>query len=75
MTASSGTADKALEPIAALSARSHREALELLPVLQRHGEQTLTAWLTAARRLLEYDIDAGGAFVRGSARPSAFPRR
>lgn len=66
MTAKSATTEKALEAIAALSGRSHREALELLPLLQRHGEQTLTAWLTAARRLLEYDIDAGGAFVQGT---------
>ena len=67
MSASSpGAADKALEAIAALSGRSHAEALELLPLLRRHGEQTVQAWLTAARRLLEYDIDAGGAFVRGT---------
>ena len=66
MTAQSGTTDKALEAIAALSGRSHREALVLLPDLQRHGAQTVEAWLTAARRLLEYDIDAGGAFVQGT---------
>jgi len=66
VTEKSGTAEKALEAIAALSGRSHREALEVLPSLQRHGDQTVMAWLTAARRLLEYDIDAGGAFVRGT---------
>jgi nitric oxide reductase activation protein len=66
VTAPSGTADKALESIAALSKRSHREVVDLLPIMQRHGEPTLLAWLTAARRLLEYDIDAGGAYVQGS---------
>ncbi len=66
MTARSGTTDKALESIAALSQRSHREALVLLPTLEKHGEQSVTAWLAAARRLLEYDIDAGGAFVFGT---------
>ncbi len=66
MTAQSGATEKALESIAALSGRSHREALALLPDLQRHGAQTVEAWLTAARRLLEYDIDAGGAFVQGT---------
>ncbi len=35
-------------------------------MIERHGEQTVTAWLSAARRLLEYDIDAGGAFVQGT---------
>ena len=66
MTGNSSSVDKALEAIAALSKRSHREVLDVLPTIQRHGEQTLNAWLTAARRLLEYDIDAGGAFVFGT---------
>ena len=66
MTGNSSPVDKALDAIAALSGRSHREALEILPTIRRHGEQTLNAWLTAARRLLEYDIDAGGAFVQGT---------
>ena len=66
MTARSGSTDKALESIEALSKFAHREARHFLPALQQHGEQSVTAWLTAARRLLEYDIDAGRAFTRGS---------
>ena len=66
MAASSGNPEKTLEAIAALSQRSHRFALEVLPVVERHGEQTVAAWLNAAKRLLEYDIDAGGAFVQGT---------
>jgi nitric oxide reductase NorD protein len=66
VTGKSGSADKALEAIAALSQRSHREAVDVLPTIRRHGEQTVNAWLTAARRLLEYDLDAGSAFVHGT---------
>ena len=58
--------DKALDAIAALSKRSHREVLDVLPTIRRHGEQTVNAWVTAARRLLEYDIDAGSAFIFGT---------
>jgi hypothetical protein len=66
VTVRSGTADRALEAIEALSKFAHREVLDFLPALQQHGEQSVIAWLTAARRLLEYDIDAGRAFTRGS---------
>ena len=66
MTEKSGTTDKALEAIEALSKFAHREAVEFLPILLQHGEQSVMAWLTAARRLLEYDVDAGRAYTRGS---------
>ena len=38
---------------------AHREVLDTLPALQHHGDQTIVRWLEAARRLTDYDRDAG----------------
>ena len=55
-----------LQEIGAASFVAQREAVEALAALRHHDEATQFAWLSAARRLVEYDRDAGAAFIRGS---------
>src|SRR5450631_2439895 len=58
--------ERALEELSAQSFVAHRDALDALPALQHHGEDTVLRWLDAARRLFEHDREAGKAFIRGS---------
>ena len=48
------------------STLAYREIEQLLPQIRTHGDQTTLAWITACRRLYDYDREAGKAFVRGS---------
>jgi len=45
---------------------AHREVEQVLPAIRPHGEDVTLAWLMACRRLIDYDREAGKAFVRGS---------
>lgn len=46
---------------------SHREIEEILPAIRSHGEEVTLAWLVTCRSLLDFDREAGKAFIRGSA--------
>ena len=57
------------ELLAELEAASpvlYREVLQALPAIRPHGEETTLTWLTACRRLSEYDREGSRAFARGS---------
>ncbi len=45
---------------------AHRELEQVLPAIRPHGEAAVLAWLTACRKLHDYDREAGRAFIRGS---------
>jgi nitric oxide reductase NorD protein len=40
---------------------------QALPEIEPHGEQVTLAWLSACRALVDFDREAGKAFIRGSA--------
>ena len=56
----------ALDQLSRASFVAHREALPVLPVFVRYGDDVALAWLDAVQRLFEADREAGKAFVRGS---------
>jgi hypothetical protein len=58
--------DEQLAQLRDASSLAHREVEQVLPQITPHGEDTTLAWVTACRRLNEYDREAGKAFVRGS---------
>ena len=60
------TIQETLRQLSETSSVAHSEALDVLPALQHHGDETVRRWLDAVRRLSDYDSDAGIAFVRGS---------
>ena len=66
MAAPSAAVDKALEELGALSFVAQRAAVDVLPALLHHGDAIVLQWLAAARRLMDFDRDAGAAFIRGS---------
>ncbi|MBI2509735.1 MAG: VWA domain-containing protein, partial [Betaproteobacteria bacterium] len=43
-----------------------REVEQVLPVIRPHGAEVTFAWVMACRTLLDYDREAGRAFIRGS---------
>ena len=45
---------------------AHREVEHVLPAIRAHGDQVTLTWLTACRRLFDFDREAGKAFIRGS---------
>jgi len=45
---------------------AHREVEQVLPAIRAHGDQVTFTWLTACRRLFDFDREAGKAFIRGS---------
>ena len=46
---------------------AYREVEQVLPAIRSHGDKVALTWLIASRRLLDFDREAGRAFVRGSA--------
>ena len=46
---------------------AHREIEQILPAIQPHGDEVTLAWLNTCRTLLDFDREAGKAFIRGSA--------
>ncbi|MGQ0751114.1 MAG: nitric oxide reductase activation protein NorD [Betaproteobacteria bacterium] len=46
---------------------AYREVEQVLPAIRSHGDKVALTWLIACRRLLDFDREAGRAFVRGSA--------
>jgi len=62
----STTVQDSLRKLSDTSFVAHREALDVLPALQHHGDETVLRWLDAAQRLFDHDRDAGKAFIRGS---------
>lgn len=58
------------ETLGALKAQSqaaHHDIEAVLPAIRAHGEAVTLNWLTACRSLLDFDREAGKAFIRGSA--------
>jgi nitric oxide reductase activation protein len=45
---------------------AHREIAQAVPAIEPHGEAVMLAWLGACRELIDFDRDAGKAFIRGS---------
>ncbi|MBI4195188.1 MAG: VWA domain-containing protein, partial [Betaproteobacteria bacterium] len=45
---------------------AHREVEQVLPAIRAHGDGVALSWLMAARRLFDFDREAGKAFIRGS---------
>ncbi len=43
-----------------------RELEQALPAIRPHGEAAALSWILAARKLHDYDREAGRAFIRGS---------
>jgi nitric oxide reductase NorD protein len=60
------TVQDSLQKLSETSFVAHREALDALPALQHHGDETVLRWLDAAQRLFDHDRDAGKAFIHGS---------
>src|SRR5258706_2539945 len=60
------TVQDLLRQLSETSFVAHREALDVLRALQEHGDETVRRWLDAVRRMVNYDREAGKAFVRGS---------
>lgn len=50
---------------------AQRPALAAIEALQQHGDEVIVRWLEAARRLLEFNRDAGRVFILTSARAEA----
>src|SRR5688572_18843069 len=48
------------------SSVAYRDAEQVLPHIRAHGEEITLAWVSACRRLHEYDREAAKAFIRGS---------
>ena len=48
------------------SIAAYREIEQTLPDITPHGEAVTLAWLSACRALLDFDREAGRAFIRGS---------
>ena len=57
---------RALRELEEASIIAHREALEAMPAIARHGDAVLAQWLDACRILFLYGREAGKAFIRGS---------
>ena len=55
-----------LGELEAQSHAAHREVERTLPVIEPHGTDVILTWLTACRTLLDFDREAGRAFIRGS---------
>jgi len=57
---------RALRDLEEASIIAHRESLEAMPAIARHGDAVLAQWLDACRFLFLYEREAGKAFIRGS---------
>jgi len=57
---------RALQELEEASIIAHREAVEAMPAIARHGDAVLAEWLDAGRILFLYEREAGKAFIRGS---------
>ncbi len=58
------------ETLGALKDQSHAahgEIEDVLPAIRAHGDEVTLNWLSACRALLDFDREAGQAFIRGSA--------
>jgi nitric oxide reductase NorD protein len=58
--------DEQLAQLREASTLAHREIEQVLPDIRSHGDETTLAWVSACRRLHEYDREAAKAFMRGS---------
>jgi nitric oxide reductase NorD protein len=56
--------DGLLHELAQVSFVAHRDAVDALSAIRRHGEATASAWLAACRVLFVHDREAGKAFIR-----------
>src|SRR5262249_10049392 len=45
---------------------AHSELEQVLPAIRAHGEDVTLAWITACKRLFDYDREGGKAFIHGS---------
>ena len=68
MTTSSKQAaiDELLTHLSDTSPAAYREIEQVLPAIRPHGEDATLAWITACKRLFDYDREGGKAFIRGS---------
>ena len=67
MTDSTAAIQDLLHELRDASLVASREVEQVLPAIRSHGDRTTLAWLIACRRLLDFDREAGRAFIRGSA--------
>ena len=48
------------------SLAAYHEVEQVLPAIRPHGEEVTLAWITACKRLFDYDREGGKAFIHGS---------
>jgi hypothetical protein len=58
--------DELLANLSDTSPAAHAEMEQVLPAIRPHGEDATLAWITACKRLFDYDREGGKAFIRGS---------
>ena len=58
--------DEVLAHLRDTSLAAHHEVEQVLPAIRPHGEEATLAWVTACKRLYDYDREGGKAFIRGS---------
>jgi nitric oxide reductase NorD protein len=67
MTDSNTSIQELLHDFRDASLVAYREVEQVLPAIRSHGDRVTLSWLIACRRLLDFDREAGRAFIRGSA--------